>query len=151
MTAWLNIVDTDLNDYLVGAQMNALRTSALATGQTNPFTRIMQDRCNYVRNRISSRIQISETEYAIPPELKTCACMLIIEAMSGRLAVAITLTEDQVRMIERAYKDLEIAGTDRFPISDPDDPVSPSVQTGGGISVQRKRTGTLNGSDMAGL
>ena len=151
MAAWLNITDADLNDYLVAAQMNALRTAALGRGQANPFTSIMQDRCNYVRNRISKRISISQTAYAVPPELKTCTCMLIIEAMAGRLAVAVTLTEDQVRMVKRAYDDLDIAGTDEFPISTPDDPIAPAVQTGGGISVKRKRTGALTGEDMAGL
>lgn len=150
MAEWVKITDADLNDYLVGAQMNALRTAALARGQANPFTSIMQDRCNYVRNRISKRIAISATPYAIPPELKTCTCMLIIEAMAGRLAVAVTLTEDQVRMVKRAYDDLDIAGEDLL-ISTPDDPITPPVQSGGGITVKRKRTGVYTGSDMKGL
>jgi hypothetical protein len=150
MATWLVIADTDLNDYLVGAQMNAFRTAALARGQVNPFATIMQDRCSYVRNRISKRVQISATPYAIPPELKTCACMLIIEAMAGRLAVAITLTEDQVRMIRRAYLDLDIAGTDELPISLPDDPVAAEVQAGGAVRVVNKRD-QLRGKDMAGL
>lgn len=151
MAAWIVIADADLNDYLVAAQMNALRSAALARGQANPFTNVMQDRANYVRNRISRRITISETAYAIPPELKTTTCMLIIEAMAARLAVAITLTDDQVRMVKQAYRDLDLAGTDDLPISTPDDPITPAVQTAGGISVQRKRTGALTGGDLAGL
>ena len=151
MAAWITITDTDLNDYLVAAQMNALRSAARAPGQANPFTVIMQDRCNYIRNRISKRITISETAHAVPPELKTCACVLIIEAMAGRLAVAMALTDDQVRMVKRAYADLDIAGTADFPISMPDDPVAPEVQVGGGIKVVRKRSGSISGADMGGL
>lgn len=151
MTAWITLQDADLNDYLVAAQMSALRSSALARGQDNPFATVMQDRCNYIRNRISRRINISATPYAIPPELRTCACHLIIEAMAGRLAVAVKLTDDQVRMIRQAYTDLDMAGTEKFPISTPDDPVAPTGQSGGGISVKRKRINPITSEAMAGL
>ncbi len=151
MAAWINLAIDDLNDYLVGAQVNALQSAALAEGQDEPFPRVMQDRCNYIRNRISKRIQVSQTAYAIPPELKTCACMLIIEAMSGRLAMAIELTEDQRTMIRRAYTDLDIAGTEDFPISTPDDPIAPPVQSGGGISVASAATRPATSNTMGGL
>jgi hypothetical protein len=151
MPAWINITADDLNDYLVAGQMDALRSAALGDGQTDPFERIMQDRCNYVRNRISRRISISATPYAIPPELKTCASILIIEAMSGRLAIAIELTEDQRTMIRRAYSDLEIAATADFPVTLPDDAIAPTVQSGGGVSVVSKSTRQATGATMRGL
>lgn len=151
MSAWVVITVTDLNDYLVAAQMSAFRNAALGKGQADPFTAIMHDRSAYVRNRISKRISISATAYAIPPELKTCACWLIIEAMAGRLAIAIQLNEQQQKQIDRAYKDLDIAGTDDFPISLPDDPETPAVQSGGGISVVSSRTRTATGRTMDGL
>lgn len=149
--AWNVIVVGDLSDYLVADQLTALREAALGEGQDDPFTRLMHDRCNYVRNRISQRIQISQTPYAVPPELKTCACMLIIEVMSVRLSVAIELTEDQKTLVKRAYDDLDIAGTDKFPISTPDDPVQPAVQSGGGVRVVNKTTRHATSDTMKGL
>ena len=71
--------------------------------------------------------------------------------MAGRLAVAVKLTDDQVRMIRQAYTDLDMAGTEKFPISTPDDPVAPTVQSGGGISVKRKRVNPITSEAMAGL
>jgi hypothetical protein len=140
MVPWVVITVDDLADYLVGAQLAALRQAALAQGQTDPFTRIMQDRCNYIRNRISKRISISATPHAVPPELKTCACLLIIEAMSVRLSIAINLDEDQARMVRQAYRDLDIAATDEFPVSLPDDPIDPPVQQGGhGVIVKKPK------------
>ena len=148
MAAWVVIAVTDLNDYLVGAQVTALRSAALASGQADPFTAVMRDRASYVRNRISKRINISATNYAVPPELKTATAWLILEAMQNRLPLM--LSEDK-RMIERAYKDLDIAGTDDLPISTPADPMTPSVQASGGVRVVSKRTREATGSSMKGL
>jgi hypothetical protein len=128
-TAWTTIAVEDLNDYLVAAQMTALRESALADGQADPFTNIMHARCNYVRNRIAGRVDLSATAYAVPPELKTQTCLLIIEAMQGRIP-SLSLTEDQRRQIARAYDDLKIAGTTDFPISTATDAATPETEGG---------------------
>ena len=109
----------------------------------------MHDRAAYVRNRVSKRITISSTAYAVPPELKSTTCYLIIEAMQQRLMIA--LSEDQKTAISRAYSDLDIAGTDKLPISTPDDPEAPAVQAGGGISVVSSRTRTATGNTMRGI
>lgn len=130
MTAWIVITEDHLRDYLVAAQLSALQSAALATGQTAPFGRVMPDRAAYVRNRISGRVRISATANAIPPELKTQTALLIIEALSVRISIGLELTEDQKTMIRRAYADLDIAGTEQFPISDADDAIDAPVQPG---------------------
>lgn len=151
MSAWIVIAATDLDDYLVGAQMTALRSSALAAGQADPFTAVMHDRANYVRNRLAGRVRISETDYAVPPELKGQTCLLIVEAMQGRLPV-LKLTEDQRRQVERAYRDLDIAGTVDLPISEPDDPIEADVQQGAtNASIVSKPTRVFTRDDMQGL
>lgn len=147
---WKIIAATDLNDYQVGAMMDALRTAALAEGQADPFDAIMHARCNYIRNRISKRIQISITPYAVPPELVTCACWLIIESMQTRVP-GLSLSEDQKTQITRAYKDLDIAATDDLPVTTPDDPTTPAVQSGNAGKVVQKPSSTLTRDSMRGL
>jgi hypothetical protein len=149
MSAWVTITADDLRDYLVAAQVTALRTAALGSGQADPFTRTMQDRCNYVRNRISNRISISATAYAVPPELRTQTCMLIIEAMQPRLLLP--LSKDQTTAIARAYDDLKIAGTKELPISTPDDALTPEVQTAAGVEVASSITRKATRDTLAGL
>jgi len=148
-TAWITIAVADLNDYLLGAQMTALRTAALAVGQADPFTNVMHDRCNYVRNRIAGRVQLSVTAYTVPPELKAQACLLIIEAMQNRLAV-LALSDDQRASIARAYKDLDIAGTEALPISTATDAAEAEVEGGGSPSVTAK-TLTYNRTSQDGI
>lgn len=151
MSAWIVITREHLKDYLVDAQLAALSEAALGDGQADPFDRIMQDRATYVRNRISNRLLVSATDFSVPPELKTAACMLIIEAMQGRLSIAMPLTEDQRTSIRRAYSDLDIAGTDKFPVSNPDNPIPAPVQSGPQGVVVAKPANTLTREDMRGL
>lgn len=148
--AWLLIVVENLNDYLVGAQMSALRSAALAAGQADPFTNIMHDRCNYVRNRISKLIDISATPYSVPPELKTTTCWLIIESMQTRIP-QLKLSDDQKSLIARAYKDIDIAGTNDLPISIPSDPETPAVQAGENVQLVSKPSRKATRSKLDGL
>lgn len=150
MSAWVVLTAENLNDYLVAAQMNALRTAALASGQSDPFASVMQDRCNYIRNRISKRIQISATAYAVPPELKSQACLLVIESMQARIPM-LKLSEDQKNLIKQAYKDLDIAATDDFPISVPDDPMDPGVQSGNAVEVVLRPSRRVTRTKLEGL
>lgn len=147
---WVVIAATDLQRYLVAPQLNAIRTAALASGQTDPFTETMHDRANYVRNRIAGRVQISATAYAVPPELVNQTALLIIEAMQGRLPM-LQLSEDQRRMISRAYQDLDIAGTADFPISEADDAAPADVQPAGGMSIVAKPSRTWSRESMSGI
>ncbi len=137
MSTWIVITTADLNDYLVAAQAAALRSSALGSGQADPFTNVMHDRANYIRNRIAGRVQISATAYALPPELKGQACLLILDELAGRLPM-LKLTDEQRRRVDRAFKDLDIAGTTQFPVSTPADPIDADVQSSPGPSLDAK-------------
>src|SRR6185503_16886752 len=95
--AWIIPALTDLNNYLVGAQVSAVNTAALATGagQTDRFTEARLSVCNRIRNKIESceGNRISATALAIPPSLKMCACLLIIQALQTSIP-SLKLTED---------------------------------------------------------
>lgn len=150
--AWVAIDVGDLNAYGLSAIVEALREQGLAEGQGDPFDDVMPDVVNYVRNRISKKINVSATALTVPPELKKQTILLIIEAMNGRLDGALDLSEDKKTMIRDAKRDLDIAGTDELPISEPLDPVQPDVQTSASrIKVVYSRTRTETGDSMKGL
>jgi len=133
MPAWLTIAITDLNDYLVGAQVTALNTTALASGQSDRFTRTMTDMVNRIRTKIEGcpRNHISATPLTVPPELKWVACYLIIEAMQAGVP-GLRLTEDQRAQIQRANDQLTRIADCKEVVSLPPDPLNPvDVQRGG--------------------
>lgn len=150
-TAWIVIVDADLNDYLVAAQMEALRTVALAGGQANPFTKTMQDIASRIRAEIEAcpTNVLSGTAYAIPPSLKRHACTLIIEAMQPRLLLP--LTEDQKTAAKDAKDWLKRIASCEIKVEEPADPMERTTQSGAPISVVNAPERLATREKMAGL
>ena len=137
MPAWITISLTDLNDYLVGAQVTALNSSALAPGQTDRFTRVMTDMVNRIRAKIEGcpRNHISATPLTVPPELKWAACYLIIEVMQAGVP-GLKLTDDQRNQIVKAGEQLTRIADCKEVVSIPNDPLTPAdVQRGGQIQL----------------
>jgi hypothetical protein len=126
MPAWLTIQLADLNDYLVAAQVTALNSSALASGQSDRFTRIMTDMVSRIRVKIEGcpRNYLSATPLTVPPELKWVACYLIIEAMQAAVP-GLKLTDDQRNQITKANDQLTRIADCKEVVSTPPDPLNP--------------------------
>ena len=139
MPAWISLSLSDLNSYLVGAQVNALNTAALAAGQSDRFTGIMTDMVNRIRVKIEGcpRNHISATPLTIPPELKWVACYLIIEAMQTAVP-GLKLTDDQRNQIAKADDQLTRIADCKEVVSIPNDPLTPAdVQRGGQTATRQ--------------
>lgn len=136
MSAWIVITEANLNDYLVGAQMDALKTAALAAGQADPFTAIMPDIIARIRLKIQScaRNRLSLTANSVPPECKWIACYLIIEAMQVRLPIKVR--PDFATQLQEAKKQLDRMADCKDVVSLPNDPEgTPEAQTSAGITL----------------
>lgn len=151
MSAWITVSADDLNDYLVAAQVNALRTAALGSGQTDPFGRVMPDIVERLRFKIQScpANQLSGTASTIPPELKWVACYLIIEALQVRIP-ALRLTEDQKAQVDRAVTQLDRIADCRDKVSQPDDGVQPEVSSSP-IEIVSKSTRVTTRETLQGI
>lgn len=127
-TKWIVIAESDLNDYLVAAQMDALKNAALASGQTDPFPRVMPDIASRIRAEVRGCAinKVSNLANSIPPDLKADACFLIIEAMSARLSPALPLNQDQKDACREARAYLKRIAACEVPITQPDDPQDPA-------------------------
>jgi hypothetical protein len=144
-TTWIVIQEEDLDDYLVAPQMDALKNAALAIGQDNPFDRVMLDIAARIRAEVRAckSNQVSNLANSIPPDLKTYACYLIIEAMTVRLSIGISLTEDQRTQCSEARRYLRRIANCDVPIAQPTDPdTADDIQRGGKIeTVQEGNSG----------
>lgn len=136
MAAWIVITATDLADYSVGAKVDALRTAALASGQSDPFTAVMPSVVATCRNYIAGRAgtQLSATADSVPPEAKGHTCWLIIESLQARLP-GLRLTDEEKRMIDRAWSWYRDVAKGVLPVSTPDDPIEAPVQSPGRITL----------------
>lgn len=150
--AWITIALTDLNNYLVGAQVSAVNTAALASGQSDRFTEVMQSVVNRIRNKIEScsSNRISETALTIPPSLKACACLLIIQGLQSSIP-SLKLSEDQVRLIETYESDLTAIAKCELRVEDPEDPLEPGNSTASSTPRFGTRTRYFERDDHDGL
>lgn len=152
MSAWITITAEDLNDYQVGAQVEALRTAALADNQADPFDNIAADVITRMRAEIQGHPsnRVSATAGTIPPDLKWVGCWLILEAMQTRLP-GLELTEEQKRMIDDAHDYLKRVAKGEVPIETPNDPIAATVQTSSGIYVANSSTKAAGRNNLSGL
>jgi hypothetical protein len=121
---WLELTAEDLNDYKVGKLMDALRTKALASGQSDPFDLLAADAVAHLRRKIAAHAAntLDARLYTIPKGLKSIACRRVVAAMKGRLEVA--LTEDERRQLERDEADLNRIADGKDPVDTPDKPAT---------------------------
>ena len=152
MATWTVITAADLSDYSVGAKVNALRSAALAMGQTDPFDRVMPDVVATVRGLIASsrRNELSATTDSVPPEAKTHVCWLVIEALQARL-MGLTLKEEEKRMIDRAWQYFRDVAKGDIAVSMPDNPVVADVQQTSRISILTDNIRNFSRETLAGL
>jgi hypothetical protein len=142
MTNWITLQLSDLNNYLASAQVHALDTASLATGQTGRFAALMTDVVARMRVAIQSqtRNQISATALTLPPELKWVGCYLVIEAMQAALP-GLKLSDEQRDQIKRAENQLRRVADGLEAVTTPLDPMVPGgVQRGGQVQWVERST-----------
>ena len=153
MTTWIQLKPDDLNDYLVAAQLKALRTKALDSEQGDPLLDVIADVSARIRAEIRGNPsnRVSATPDAIPPELKSVAAALIIEAAQARIP-GLKFTIDQIRAADNARDYLRRLSRAEVPISAPDDPEDPdTMQRSNHIEVLHFRTDKLKSKRLRGL
>lgn len=136
--AWTTIELTDLPNYLVGAQVSAINTAALAQGQTDRFTEIAGNVVTRIRNAISTSNQVlSATAGTIPPEMKGAACYIIIGQLQTSLP-GLKLTEDQKKQLDLAEQYVRDVAAGKMKVTMPTDPeTAPDVQGGPTVRLLR--------------
>lgn len=151
--AWITIALADLNNYLVGAQVAAVNTAALASGQTDRFTEVKQSVINRIRNKIEScsTNRLSATPLTIPPSLKQCACLLIIQGLQSSIP-SLKLSEDQKTQIETFESDLTAIAACKLTVEEATDPLEPQLaQSGGAIELAKSTTRKATRDTLSGL
>lgn len=147
MPRWIPITVDDINDQKLAPLVEALRTAALAAGQTDPTPRLTQAVVDRIRRKIASchnnRLDSDTTK--IPAGLKTMAVELVYAELKGRLEEP--LTEDERRKLSVIDTDLNRIASCTDTVEQPDDPIDPPVEASSGTpSITCGRRERLNRS-----
>ena len=93
--AWISITIDDLKDAKISALVEACRTAALGTGQTDPVPNIIANVTARIRAEISGCAQnvLDVDTTKIPADLKSLASRMIMREAMSRIQQS--LTEDE--------------------------------------------------------
>jgi hypothetical protein len=146
MTKWKEIGVQDLYTYLAVAQVDALRRASI--GDHDPVCDIIFDVISNVRANISSNKKniLSKRTNAVPPELKSVVCILILEHLQARIP-GFKLTDDQIRIANDARMTVQKIARGEIYVSIPDDGMYESAR----VAVLSSRRHEAYGSAMKGL
>lgn len=132
MPRWVPITVADLEDTTVAKLVTALRTKALADGQTDPSVRIIADVVLEVRRKIAScrnnRVDTDET--SVPGSLKRLCADLILFELKGRLLQP--LTDDERNKLRKHTDTLNRIASCEDVIEQPDTGEVPAMQSTAG-------------------
>lgn len=148
MANWIAITSADVDDYLVAAKADALRSAALRVGQTDTVSRVIADVVQQVRLDVASspRNVLDSDTTKIPTSLKVVALDIIIARLHLRLQQK--LTQDQVDCQKEAERKLDLVRKGDLLIEESASPeAEATAQKSGGIEVPtdastRKATGS---------
>ncbi len=152
-TVWVTIAVTDLDHYLVAAQVAALKTAAMASGQSAVFSEVMPRVVARIRSQIQAcpSYRVSATASSVPPSLKDYACFLILEEMSLRLP-SLRFTEQQAKMADTARSYMRDVAKCDARIEEPTDPLEPpDVQSSSAVEVVSSSTRVATRDTLSGL
>jgi len=125
---WTSITITDLNASKLAPLVSALRTAALASGQSDPVDEIKATVITRIRNKVSTcatnKVETDTT--TIPASLKALACRMIIREAKGRLEI--DLTEDERTQQGIDEKELTAVSRCELVVDQADVPTAPLVQ-----------------------
>lgn len=120
--AWIVPTIANMEDALAARAIDAFRTKALATGQSDPFPAIAQQVANRIRSEIQQHNTLSATPYAIPKSLMWIAVPLILESMAARLPGTESLLSGYEKILADARDFLRRINADRIQVEAPLDP-----------------------------
>jgi len=149
--AWSSITVADLKDAKVSALVEACRTAALGTGQTDPVPNIITNVATRIRAEIAACAtnQLDADAAAIPADLKSLACRMIVrEAMSR---IKRPLSEDEREEQRNDLRYLERISKCDVPVAATDNPIANEVQKGGAIEQASTPTRRATRETLAGL
>jgi phage gp36-like protein len=146
--AWIAITEQDVQTRLTGPELSAMKSAALAQGQSGILAEVIEQVVDEVRGYVAAHAanQLGASQ-TIPQKLLSASLAIIRYRLATRLPVKSLLTEDRVKENDAAIALLQRAADGKFAV---EEPVTLDTETTGAPSP-RITPKTLNFSDQDGL
>jgi phage gp36-like protein len=148
--AWIAITESDVKTRLAGAELSALQTAALASGQSDPLPELIAQVVDEVRGYIAAGGFTLGEGTVVPQKLKSATLAIIRYRVATRLPAKSFLNEDRVREYQDAIRLLEQVARGQFVVEEPTTPED-EPQGGGGSPGITERELAYTREDQDGL
>jgi phage gp36-like protein len=142
--AWQSVTTAEIKTRLTGAEVTALQTAALASGQTDPLPDIVTQVVGEVRGYVAAGGYTLGTGETVPSTLYSATLAIIRYRIATRLPVKAILTQDRKDENDAAIRLLERVADGKFAVEEPTTASeetlgspSPSFVTGKTLTMQR--------------
>jgi hypothetical protein len=135
MNNWIPITIANVYDIKVGALVVACQQAALASGQTDPSPRIIQEVIDRIRAEVAGcRTNAVDSDLTtIPKSLMLLACRMIMRSLKDRLEIGLTEQETKQWSMDETY--LVRISHCEVPIDLPDNPIAAPVEPHAAIQI----------------
>lgn len=116
--AWINITEAYVQTRLTGAEVTALKTVALASGQTDPLPEIVEQVVDEVRGHVAAGGNTLGSASTIPEKLLSAALAIIRFRLTTRLP-KFTSDDNRRREYEDAVRLMERVADGKFRVEEP--------------------------------
>ena len=118
--SWSTITSTNVKTRLAGAELTALQTSALASGQADPLIEVTANVIDEVRGYIAANPKNTlGAASTVPSKLVSATLAIIRYRLATRLPTKAFLTQDRVDENNAAIRLLEQVAAGKFAVEDP--------------------------------
>jgi len=135
--SYITLVEADLQSALTGPELNAVKTAALAAGQTGVVAEILSQVTTEVRARVAACAKNTLGESGtIPDECKSAAVDIAVYRIAKRLPGKVVLTDERNNANDNAIAFMRDVAKCDVAIVPPSTPAPGAEQAAGGNSVQ---------------
>jgi type IV pilus biogenesis protein CpaD/CtpE len=150
--SWITLTEAGVQTKLAGAELAALKSAALASGQSNPLPEVITQVTREVRGYVAACARnVLGEEGTIPDELELAALNRIRYELATRLPVASLLTEARKDANRGATEQLKDAAACRFLIVAPATAATAQAASGSAAQVVTKSTRQASRDKLSGL
>lgn len=135
--AWVTITAAKITGFLNKPQFDALNTGN-NTGLEARISIVIPSVVAQMRDDIESngKAVLDANTATVPPGLEATAIWLVIEQLALSTAVALTLTDEQKKMVERAVKRMELVREGKLSVGTPVTSATTSVQVASATAIE---------------
>jgi phage gp36-like protein len=149
--SWITLTEDSFLEQITGAEANAIKTAALASGQGEPLTNTLLKIVQTVRGYVAANAQNKLGEGStIPQELESAAVSIARYTALNRLPVKSLLTETRISEYKDALTLLRDVAAGRFAIEQPTTE-SEQVISGPAVEIVSSTTRQATRAKLAGL